>query len=214
MNLVLLGPPGAGKGTQAIRISKHLGIPHISTGDMFRRATAAKTEMGEKASQYMNRGELVPDEIVIGVVNERLQEGDCASGFLLDGFPRTIAQAEALEKVLARGNKKLDQVLDIEVGEEELVRRLTGRRTCRSCGKIYHLVFDPPKAPTTCDVCSGDLVQREDDGEETVRNRLRVYQEQTYKLIDYYRKRDLLSVIDGKQKVETVFTDIEELLRV
>ena len=214
MNLVLLGPPGAGKGTQAIRISKHLGIPHISTGDMFRRAIAAKTKMGEKASQFMNRGELVPDEIVIGVVDERLQEGDCASGFLLDGFPRTIAQAEALEKALSRDNKQLDQVLDIEVEEEELVRRLTGRRTCRSCGKIYHLVFDPPKAPTTCDVCSGDLLQREDDGEETVRNRLRVYQEQTYKLIDYYRKRDLLSVIDGKQEVETVFTDIEELLRV
>ncbi len=214
MNIVLLGPPGAGKGTQAIQISKYHQIPHISTGDMFRRAVADKTELGLKANEYINRGELVPDDIVIGIVKQRLKETDTEQGFLLDGFPRTVAQAEALSSALAQSNKKLDKVLSIEVAEDELIQRLTGRRTCRSCGKVYHLVFEPPKSSTTCDVCGGELWQREDDIEETVRNRLRVYKEQTVQLVDYYRELGLLAAIDGRQDVQAVFDEIEEILQV
>lgn len=214
MNIVLLGPPGAGKGTQAIQISKHHQVPHISTGDMFRRAVVDKTELGLKANEYINRGELVPDDIVIGIVKQRLAETDTERGFLLDGFPRTVAQAEALSMVLAQSDKKLDKVLSIEVAEDELIQRLTGRRTCRSCGKVYHLVFEPPKDIATCDACGGELWQREDDGEETVRNRLRVYNEQTVQLVDYYRELGLLVTIDGRQEVQAVFNEIEEILAV
>lgn len=214
MNIVLLGPPGAGKGTQALQISKHHNVPHISTGDMFRRAVADRTDLGLKANDYITRGELVPDDIVIGIVKQRLAETDTEQGFLLDGFPRTVAQAEALSSALAQSDKNLDKVLSIEVVEEELIKRLTGRRTCRSCGKVYHLVFEPPKTATTCDVCGGELWQREDDSEETVRNRLRVYNEQTVQLVDYYRKRGLLVTINGRQEVQAVFNEIEEILKV
>jgi adenylate kinase len=212
MNIALLGPPGAGKGTQAIRISQRFGLPHISTGDMFRRAVADKTELGLEAKGYMNRGELVPDEVVIGIVKQRLEEPDCAKGFLLDGFPRNVAQAEALEAALAGNNKEIDKVLNIEVGQEELIRRLTGRRTCRACGKVYHLIFSPPRAETVCDVCGGELWQREDDAEDTVRNRLEVYRRETAPLIEYYAPRGRLVSIDGEQPVDKVFGDIEKIL--
>jgi adenylate kinase len=212
MNIALLGPPGAGKGTQAIRISHRFGLPHISTGDMFRRAVADKTELGLEAKGYMNRGELVPDEVVIGIVKQRLEEPDCAAGFLLDGFPRNVAQAEALEAALAGNNKEIDKVLNIEVGQEELIRRLTGRRTCRACGKVYHLIFSPPRAETVCDVCGGELWQREDDAEDTVRNRLEVYRRETAPLIEYYAPRGRLVSIDGEQPVDKVFGDIEKIL--
>lgn len=213
MNIVLLGPPGAGKGTQAIRIAKAFGVPHISTGDMFRRAVAVESELGLKAKEYMNRGELVPDEIVIGIVAERLKEPDCDDGFLLDGFPRTVAQAQALAATMATAGRSLDKVLNIEVAADELIKRLTGRRTCRACGKVYHLIFDPPKTTDECDVCGGELWQREDDSEATVAKRLNVYAEQTTPLIDYYREKALLVSIDGQQAVETVFQQIDSVLR-
>ncbi len=214
MNIVLLGPPGAGKGTQAIRISDHYGIPHISTGDIFRRAVAQGTELGLRAKEYMNRGELVPDEIVIGIVKQRLDEPDCAEGFLLDGYPRTVPQAEALAGALSENGRVLDKVLNIEVEREELIKRLTGRRTCRGCGKVYHMIFDPPKADAVCDVCGGALWQREDDSENTVVNRLKVYDEQTAPLIEYYRARGLLTAVNGRQAVEAVFCQIDEILHV
>ena len=214
MNIVLLGPPGAGKGTQALRIAKNHSIPHISTGDIFRRAVADETELGVRAKGFMNRGELVLDEVVIGIVKERLDEPDCAKGFLLDGFPRTVAQAEVLEATLVKGGRELDSVLDIEVGRDSLIKRLTGRRTCRACGKVYHLTFEPPKLATTCDTCGGELWQRDDDTKETVTKRLNVYNEQTSPLIDFYRQRGLLVEIDGEKNVDDVFSDVERLLSV
>ena len=214
MNIVLLGPPGAGKGTQALRIAKNHSIPHISTGDIFRRAVADETELGARAKGFMNRGELVPDEVVIGIVKERLDEPDCATGFLLDGFPPTVAQAEVLEATLDKGGRRLDSVLDIEVGRESLIKRLTGRRTCRACGKVYHLTFDPPKSVMTCDTCGGELWQRDDDTEETVTKRLNVYDVQTSPLIDFYRERGLLIEVDGEKDVDDVFSDVERILSV
>jgi len=212
VNIVLLGPPGAGKGTQALRIAKTYNIPHISTGDIFRRAVADETELGLRAKEYMNRGELVPDEVVIGIVKERLDEPDCVKGFLLDGFPRTVAQAGALEAALTKGGRRLDSVLDIEVGRDSLIKRLTGRRTCRACGKVYHLTFDRPRSATTCDACGGELWQRDDDTEETVTKRLDVYKEQTSPLIDFYRERGLLVEVDGEKNVDDVFSAVEQLL--
>lgn len=214
MNLVLLGPPGAGKGTQAIRIAKTFNVPHISTGDMFRRAVADKTELGLKAKDYMNEGELVPDEVVIGIVGERLEEPDCDEGFLLDGFPRTVAQAEALRTALAQSERELTQVIDIVVGKDSLVKRLTGRRTCRACGKVFHLTFDPPKSAAICDACGGELWQRDDDTEQTVTRRLDVYEAQTAPLVDYYREQGLLVPIDGEQDVENVFSSMRQILKV
>jgi len=214
MNVVLLGPPGAGKGTQAIRIADHFGIPHISTGDIFRRAVAQETALGLEAKGYMNRGELVPDEVVIGIVRQRLEEPDCADGFLLDGFPRTLPQAEALTEALAESGRALDKVLNIEVERDDLLKRLTGRRTCRGCGKVYHLIFDPPRSREECDVCGGQLWQRDDDSEATVLNRLKVYEDQTAPLIDFYGDRGLLVTIDGSRPVEAVFGGIEEVLKV
>ncbi|KYH33671.1 adenylate kinase [Neomoorella mulderi] len=204
MRLVLLGPPGAGKGTQAGVISERLGVPHISTGDMFRRAIKEGTELGRQAEKYLQSGGLVPDAVTIGLVQERLSQPDCRQGFLLDGFPRTVAQAEALDAWLAGRKEKLDAVIDIEVPREELLERLTGRRVCRQCGATYHLQYNPPAEAGKCDVCGGELVQRADDTAATVSKRLDVYREQTAPLIAYYRQRGRLKEIDGSQDIAAV----------
>lgn len=208
MRIIIFGPPGAGKGTQAKMLAERLGIPHIATGDMLREAVKAGTELGKLAKQYMDRGELVPDDIVVGIVEERLSQPDCSKGFILDGFPRTIKQAEALDSVLARLKMRVDVVINLEVGEDEIVKRLSLRRTCRNCGAVYHLVFNPPKEDEKCDKCGGPLYQRDDDREETVRNRLRVYRQQTEPLLNYYRQRGLLKDIDGEGSINEVFTEV------
>ncbi len=212
MNIILLGPPGAGKGTQAKMISEKYGIPQIATGDILREAVAKGTELGKKAKEYMDRGELVPDEIVIGIVKERLKQPDCENGFILDGFPRTLAQAEALDKMLEELGKKLDAVINIDVPEEEIVKRIVNRRTCKNCGAVYHLIFNPPKVEGKCDKCGGELYQRDDDKEETVRERLRVYRERTEPLIEYYKNKGLLYNVDGTKDIEGVFKQIDEIL--
>lgn len=208
-----MGAPGAGKGTQASMIVGKYRIPHIATGDILRKTVADKTPLGLTAKSYMDKGELVPDEVVIGIIREHLSKSGVSKGFLLDGFPRTIAQAEALSQMLEELGKKVDAVVNIEASEEELVRRLTGRRTCKKCGRIYHLVVDPPRSPEVCDICSGELYQRSDDSETTVRNRLKVYQKETFPLIEYYKKKGLLNVIDGEHEVEEVFEDVDKLLK-
>ncbi|AAB90565.1 adenylate kinase [Archaeoglobus fulgidus] len=212
MNLIFLGPPGAGKGTQAKRVSEKYGIPQISTGDMLREAVAKGTELGKKAKEYMDKGELVPDEVVIGIVKERLQQPDCEKGFILDGFPRTLAQAEALDEMLKELNKKIDAVINVVVPEEEVVKRITYRRTCRNCGAVYHLIYAPPKEDNKCDKCGGELYQRDDDKEETVRERYRVYKQNTEPLIDYYRKKGILYDVDGTKDIEGVWKEIEAIL--
>ena len=209
MNLIFLGPPGSGKGTQAKMLVDHYGIPQISTGDILREAVREGTPLGREAKGYMDRGELVPDEVVVGIVRERLQGDDCKKGFILDGFPRTIPQAEALEETLKGLSKGIDHVINIEVGKDELIRRLSGRRTCRKCGAMYHIIFDPPKREGVCDRCGGELYQRDDDREETIRERLRVYEEQTAPLIEFYRKRGLLRTIDGKGEIKEIFERIK-----
>ncbi|KKM12652.1 adenylate kinase [Clostridiales bacterium PH28_bin88] len=208
MRLLLMGPPGAGKGTQAEVLTSKLEVPHISTGDMFRKAIKEGTELGRKAKEYMDAGQLVPDEVTIGIVRERLNEPDCAKGFLLDGFPRTVPQAEALDRILASTGRGLDAVLNIEVPREKLVDRLTGRRVCRACGATYHVLFNPPKAGGVCDHCGGELYQRSDDTVETVENRLDVYERQTAPLIAYYRDKGLLQSINGDQPIGQVLVDI------
>ncbi len=212
MNLILLGPPGAGKGTQAKRLIDAYGIPQISTGDMLREAVKNQTQLGLEAKKYMDAGQLVPDEVVIGLVKERLAQPDCAKGFMLDGFPRTVAQAEELDKVLAEMGKAIDHVISIEVPNEELIGRLTGRRTCRNCGAGYHVIFDPPKVEGKCDKCGGELYQRDDDNEATVANRLKVYESQTKPLIDYYQAKGLLRPIDGVGSIEDIFARIKAVL--
>ena len=212
MNIILLGPPGAGKGTQAKMLIDKYGIPQISTGDMLRAAVKAGTQLGLEAKKYMDKGELVPDEVVIGLVKERLQEPDCTKGFMLDGFPRTVAQAEVLDKELEGMGKAIDHVICIEVPNEELIARLTGRRTCKECGAGYHLKFDPPKVDGVCDKCGGELYQRDDDNEETVKARLKVYQDQTFPLIDYYDKQGKLRRIDGVGEIKTIFERITKVL--
>lgn len=197
MNLVLLGPPGAGKGTQAERISDIYDIPHISTGDIFRENLRKGTELGLEAKGYMDRGELVPDEVVIGIVKDRLDAPDCGNGFILDGFPRTVAQADALKELLARMGMPLDHVLNIQVPDEVVIERLTARRTCRACGSVCHLTFDPPREAGKCDDCGGELYCRDDDRKETVRTRLEEYKNKTQPLIDYYRREGLLRDIEG-----------------
>lgn len=204
MNLILLGPPGAGKGTQAKILTKRFAIPQISTGDILRSAVKDQTAMGRKAKSYMDSGVLVPDEVVVGIVEERLAKSDCASGFILDGFPRTVAQADALKQMLSGLGKFIEHVISIEVDKEELLGRITGRRTCRSCGKGYHVVFDPPKINDKCDDCSGELYQRDDDREETMRKRLSVYEEQTAPLIAYYAHESLLRTIKGIGSIEDI----------
>jgi adenylate kinase len=206
--LVFIGPPGAGKGTQAKSVSARYGIPAIATGDMLREALANKTPLGLEAKGYMDRGALVPDEVVVGLVGERLDRDDCRKGFLLDGFPRTVAQAEALHELLAARGEVLDRVVAFDLSEGELLRRLTGRRVCQRCGANFHLVSSPPKRAGVCDACGGELIQRDDDNEATVSRRLAVYREQTEPLLDYYRRQGLLSAIPGEGRVETVFGTI------
>jgi len=205
MRLILLGAPGAGKGTQARKIMEKLSIPQVSTGDMLRDARARGTEMGRKASEYMDSGRLVPDEVVLGIVSQRLVASDMESGFILDGFPRTVPQAEALEKL----GVKIDQVVNLTVNENELVERLAGRLTCPKCSAMYHKTFSPPQQPGKCDHDGVDLIQRPDDQEATVRNRLNVYRAQTLPLVDFYGSRGLLINVDGTGKTaEQVFEDL------
>ncbi len=212
MNIVFLGPPGAGKGTQAKILIERYGIPQISTGDMLREHRAKGTELGKKAQEYMDKGQLVPDEIILGMVKERLSQPDCQKGFILDGFPRTVAQAEALDKLLSEMGKKLDFALALIVPDDLLVERLTGRRTCKNCGMMYHIKYKPPKVEGKCDVCGGELYQRPDDNEETVRNRLKVYHEQTAPLIEYYKNKGILREIDGSKSIEEITQQIIAIL--
>ncbi|MGE8081727.1 adenylate kinase [Peribacillus loiseleuriae] len=212
MNLVLMGLPGAGKGTQAERIVEKYNIPHISTGDMFRAAIKESTELGLQAKSFMDKGELVPDEVTIGIVRERLSQDDCSQGFLLDGFPRTVAQAEALEKILSDLDRQLQYVINIDVDKNILMDRLTGRRICKSCGATYHLVFNPPAVNDVCDRCGGELYQRADDNEETVQNRLDVNLKQTQPLLDFYEAKGYVRNINGQQDINIVFEDINKLL--
>lgn len=212
MNIILMGPPGAGKGTQADLLKAKYPVPHISTGDMFREAVSKGTQMGIQAQKYMNEGKLVPDEVTIGIVEERLGTDDCKNGFLLDGFPRTIVQAEALDLVMSRLNKKIDAVINISVPEEILVDRMAGRTTCKNCKTVYNLKFNPPKQENTCDECGGELVQRSDDNQQTAINRLAVYYQQTNPLLDFYQARGQLKEIDGNRNTEAVFADIVEVL--
>jgi adenylate kinase len=212
VNLVLMGLPGAGKGTQAEQIVDQYGIPHISTGDMFRAAMKEGTELGLQAKSFMDQGALVPDEVTIGIVRERLSKEDCKSGFLLDGFPRTVPQAEALEDILTQLDKKIDFVINIDVDHGILMERLTGRRICKGCGATYHLVFNPPAKEGTCDRCGGELYQRADDNAETVQNRLEVNIQQAQPLLDFYETKGYLRNIDGQRDIKVVFADIAELL--
>lgn len=207
MKLLIMGPPGAGKGTQAEMLVKELKITHISTGDMFRAAIKEGTEMGKKAKEYMDKGELVPDSVVVGMVRDRLSRPDCVNGFLLDGFPRTIAQAEALDETFKEMGFVPDAVINIAVPREKLMERLTGRRICRDCGASYHMVFNKPKVEGKCNSCGGELYQRDDDNEVAVGNRLDIYEAQTQPLIDYYAKQGILKDINGDQDIKQVLAD-------
>lgn len=212
MNLLIMGPPGAGKGTQAEVLAKELDISNISTGDMFRAAIKEGTEMGRKAKEYMDMGELVPDSVVVGIVKERLSQPDCIRGFLLDGFPRTVVQAEALEETLNSMGRTLDGVINISVPREKIVDRLTGRRICHECGASYHVQYNPPAKEDVCDACGGELYQRSDDNEVIVNNRLDIYESKTQPLIDYYAKRNLLKSVNGDQDIKKVLDDILTIL--
>jgi adenylate kinase len=204
VRLVLVGPPGAGKGTQAQFIASHLAIPKVSTGDIFRSNVSGGTELGRQAKAFMDRGDLVPDEVTIAMVASRLQEEDAQSGFLLDGFPRNVPQAETLKKLLDDWGLRLDLVLELVVDHDEVIRRLSGRRTCRKCGRVWHVAFDPPSRSFVCDECGGELFQRDDDREETIRHRLEVYQRQTHPLISYYAADCVLLGIDATGPVDDV----------
>ena len=213
MYILLMGPPGAGKGTQAARLVEKFIIPHISTGDMFRSAVKQGTQLGLQAKACMDAGQLVPDNITIGIVKERLSQPDCANGFILDGFPRTTDQADALDKTLAAMNVDLTRVINITVPEEELVLRMTGRRICKSCGSAWHVAFHQPRIDNICDKCNGELYQRDDDKESTVLSRLTVYKNQTRPLIEYYQQQGKYTEIEGNRAIEDVFTDIVRSLR-
>lgn len=212
MKLLIMGRPGAGKGTQAVNIKEYYNIPHISTGDMFRAAIKNQTKLGLLAKSYMDQGALVPDEVTIGIVKERLLEDDCKNGFLLDGFPRTIAQAEALDEFLNANNVELDAVLDVNVPAEILVRRMVGRRVCKGCGATFHVEFNAPKVEGVCDTCGTPLIQRADDTEATAVNRLQVYDNQTAPLLAFYEKKNLLKTVNGDQPLSKVFEDIKAVL--
>ena len=213
MHILLMGPPGAGKGTQAANLVKKFSIPHISTGDMFRAAIKEGTELGKKAKACIDAGNLVPDEITIGIVKERLSQEDCKKGFILDGFPRTVDQADALKGILTELGLSLKSVLNITVPSADLVERAVGRRICRSCGATYHVKFSPSKQEGVCDACGGELYQRADDTEETMKNRLSVYKAQTKPLIDYYQAAGLYVEIDGRQAIDKVFDDVVAALK-
>ena len=208
MRLVLLGPPGAGKGTQAKLLQEHFHIPQISTGDILRQAVNAGTKLGKEAKTYMNRGELVPDTLIIDIVDERLAAEDAQQGFLLDGFPRTVPQAEAFEKMLKKQNLALDAVIDLIVPRDELLARLTGRRTCKQCGHMYHTKFNPPANKDVCDECGAELYQRPDDREDTVAARMEVYEKQTEPLREYFRQKGSLRLVDGSRSSDEVFAQI------
>lgn len=212
MNIILMGLPGAGKGTQASEIVKKFPIPHISTGDMFRKAIKDETDLGKEAKSYMDRGELVPDEVTVGIVKERVSEDDAKKGFLLDGFPRTIDQAESLSQIMSELDREIDAVINIEVPEEELMNRLTGRRICEKCGTTYHLVFNPPKVDGICDIDGGKLYQREDDNPETVSNRLSVNVKQSKPILEYYNNKGVLKNIDGSKDIDEVTNDVIDIL--
>ena len=212
MHILLMGPPGAGKGTQAAKLVKKYGIPHISTGDMFRAAVKEGTELGKKAKACMDAGQLVPDEITIGIVRERLQKPDCTKGFILDGFPRTVEQADALDGILKSLSIHLTRAVDISVPSSSLIERAVGRRVCKKCGAAYHIRLNPSKKDGVCDECGGETYQRADDSEETMKSRLSVYDAQTKPLIRYYQKAGLYSEIDGSQEMSKVFADITACL--
>jgi adenylate kinase len=204
MNIILLGPPGAGKGTQAKILVKQFGIPQISTGDILREAVKELTPMGVKARQFMDAGSLVPDDVVVGIVEERLAKTDCIDGFILDGFPRTVAQADALKANLCQLGRSIDHVISVDVPHDELLQRMTGRRTCKGCGRGYHVAYDPPKVDSVCDECGNQLYQREDDAEATINKRLQVYEKQTAPLIAYYNVEGLLRVMSGVGSIEQI----------
>lgn len=212
LRLILLGPPGSGKGTQAQKIIEKYRIPQISTGDLFRKALKERTPLGIEAKKYMDEGKLVPDELVVKMVEERLDENDCQGGFILDGFPRTVAQAKALDKLLKKKDLKLDAVLSVEVPDKDVVKRLSGRRTCQKCGTMYHVIFNPPMNENVCDQCQGELYQRDDDNEDTINTRLQVYHEQTAPLIEYYKKQGSLHRIKGVGSIDDIYADIEKVL--
>jgi adenylate kinase len=210
VRLIFLGPPAAGKGTQARRLAAEYGMPHISTGDMLRAATKIGSYLGREAKRYMDRGALVPDDVMIGIIHERLQQADCERGFILDGFPRTIPQAEALSELLKSLDTPLDYVVNMEVPVEEVLRRMSGRLTCQNCGSMFNLMLDPPKTPGHCDCCGGPLIHRADDRVETVHERLGIYRQSTKPLIEYYRARGLLKTIDGTGTVDEIAKRIAE----
>ncbi len=212
MKIIMLGAPGAGKGTQAKMIAAKYGIPHISTGDIFRANIKNGTELGAKAKQYMDKGELVPDELVVDLVIDRFKEPDCANGYVLDGFPRTIPQAEALDKALTAIGENVDYAINVEVPDENIINRMGGRRACVGCGATYHVVYSPTKVEGKCDTCGGDLIIRDDDKPETVKNRLAVYHEQTQPLIDYYTRKGIIKEVDGTVDMNDVFKAITDIL--
>jgi len=212
MRLVLLGAPGAGKGTQAKKLIEKYGMPQISTGDLLRAAVSAGTPLGKEAKSVMDKGELVPDRIVLGMVEERLKQDDCKKGYILDGFPRNTAQAEALDKMLAALNMSLSAALSVDVPFDDLMKRLTGRRTCKACGQMYNMYFKPPAKEGTCDKCSGELFQRDDDKEATIKKRLEVYNAQTAPLIDYYGKKGILKAVSGTGNIDDIFKKVCEVL--
>ena len=212
MRIILLGPPGAGKGTQAAGIVEKYNIPHISTGDIFRKNIKEGTDLGKKAKEYMDQGLLVPDELTVGLVTDRITQSDCENGFMLDGFPRNVSQAEQLDTFLKENNIELSNVINIEVDKNILVSRAVGRRICKSCGATYHVEFNPPKIEGVCNICQGELYQRADDNEETVSKRIQVYLDETKPLADYYAKTGILSNINGQQSIDEVFKDIVNAL--
>lgn len=212
MKIIMLGAPGAGKGTQAKKIADKYGIPHISTGDIFRANIKNGTELGKKAKEYMDQGLLVPDELTVDLVIDRLSQEDCAKGYILDGFPRTIPQAEALDAALSKRGEKMDYAIDVDVPDENIVNRMSGRRACTGCGATYHIVHNPSKKGDVCEVCGETLILRDDDKPETVQKRLTVYHEQTQPLIDYYTQQGILKTVDGTQDMNDVFTDVTKIL--